>query len=115
MVDAQRPAGELLVPAEDALEVALGADGPEHAGGRDRAGVDHGVQRSARCTIQRDRVERIAGRLDTDLRPDGSFPVIVKDQRVRQRFRDRLDRERDVGITDGMDRAVERCRRDPEP
>ena len=81
----------------------------------DRAGVDHRVEGHAGRGPERDRVERVAGRLDADPRPDGGRAEAVEDRRVGERLGHRLDRERDPRVADLVDGAVDGRHDDAEP
>ena len=63
---------------------------------------------------ERDRVERVAARLDPDARADGLRAVQVEREGVGQRLRDRLEREADPRVARLVDGAVDRRDRDPE-
>ena len=51
----------------------------DQTGGRDRAGVDHRVERPARVRIEADRVERVARRLHADLLSTASRRVLERE------------------------------------
>ena len=63
---------------------------------------------------ERDRVERVAGRLDPDARGDGLRAEQVEREGVGQRLRDRLEREADPRVARLVHGAVDRRDRDPE-
>ncbi len=92
------------------LAVALG----HQAGRRDGARVDHRVERLAGGRVERDRVERVARRLDADSLLDRFRAQLVEDQRVRERLRDRLDRELLTRVADLVNGTVDRDEADRE-
>ena len=52
--------------AADPFEAIVKTAPADEAGGGDRAGVDHGIERAAGDRVEADRVEGFAGRLDAD-------------------------------------------------
>jgi len=81
---------------------------------RESSGVDHGVERASRA-FQRQLVERLSGRFDTDLGQDGGEAPVGKGECVGEGLGDRLDRELDVGVAGAVDLAVDRGEHRSEP
>jgi hypothetical protein len=111
LVDVEGPSREAAVRVQHGGE---GRDVGDEGGGGDRARVHHGVRRNARLGRERDRVERVAARLDPDARADGLRAVQVERERVGQRLRDRLKREADPRVARLVHGAVDRRDHDPE-
>ena len=86
----------------------------DEIGDRDRSRVDHRVRRSARVFVERDRVERVAGRSDADLGEHGVTSVRLEREAVQQQFGHRLNGEVVVGITNREFDAVDGHRGDGE-
>ena len=114
-VEFQRSARVARKHLDHALQtsrLALAANQPR---GRNRAGIDHRVAGATCLRFEADRVERIACRLDTHLFQHWCPPVVLQRQPVHERLRNRLDRERQLGITHLVDRAVRGHQADAEP
>ena len=109
------PTHEAAVPVQHTIQRRAGVAGADQAGSGYRPRIHHPVQRPTTLPVQRDRVERLSGRLHPDPRPHRRLPEVVEDQRVRQRLADPLHREGNPAVADLVDDAIQRRRRDPEP
>ena len=72
----------------------------------DGSGVHHRIVGAVRYVVENDRIEWISRRLDADFIENGRPAVAGKGIPIGERFRDRLNRERNVGVTDGENAAV---------
>ena len=115
LVDRERTAGAARAQIDDAVDALGGGRRAHETRRRDRAGVDHRIERPAALPVEADRVERVAARLDADLAHHRVAAVILEGERVHERLRDRLDGERLAGVADLVHVAVDRRDRDPEP
>jgi hypothetical protein len=115
VVDREAPAGVERIHRQEPLEPVLRRPPRDQARRRDRAGVDHRVERPPRVRVEADRVERIAAGLDPDLFEDALGAAVLEREPVRERLRDRLDRELLARVADLVEPAVGRGEADAEP
>ncbi len=85
--------GEPGEGSADALELVVGGVARDERRGGDGAGVDHRVARPLGDRVEADLVERLARRLDVDLRRDRLLTAVGQRQGVGERLGHRLDGE----------------------
>ena len=113
LVHRERPPGVAAVEVEHVGERALQGVGKQGRS-RDRARVDHRVGRCAGIRCEVDRVERVAARLDPDPLVHLLLSQPLEREGVRQRLRNRLQREGRPAVADLVQRSSGRGERDAE-
>src|ERR1043165_2093834 len=78
----------------------------DQAGARDRAGIDHRIERTV-VVGQPDRVESIAARLDTDRSRNALLTNQLQRQREHEGLRYRLNRKRHGAVAGFIDMAID--------
>jgi len=106
MVERERPSGVQRVDAQQATQLVVWRmAGYERRGGNSTS-VNHRVQRASGSWSQADRVECVACGLDPNLGQHGVAAAIFQRQPIRERLRERLNREMLLRVSDLIDVAV---------
>ena len=114
LVEAEAAAGEPRIPVVEPAHRTGTVRPADHPRRRDRSGVDHRVEGRARVGMQADAVEPVPGRLHPDASMDLRLARRLEDERIGERLRQRLDRERPPRVADLVQGPVHRRDRDPE-
>ena len=115
LVDVEIAPGVARKRRENPLDLLVGAVAPHEAACGDCTGIDQRIHRSPGLGRQADRVERLAGGLDADLREHAVLGVVLECEAVGERLRHRLDREGLPRVAHLVDVAIAGGDADAEP
>ena len=81
---------------------------------RDRAGINHRIERPVATLVEDNRIERFAGRFDADFAEHVVEPAVFQRYAIDEWFRDRLNREQIFRVAGFVNLAVSGHERDAE-
>jgi hypothetical protein len=113
IIDAEFAASKLTELLPDAFECVSAIDLMDQSRARDRAGIDHRIERPV-VVGEPDRVESLAAGLNADRGGDALLPDRLERKGKHEGLGDRLNGERHGAVAGFIDVAIDGDERDPE-